>query len=171
MKIAKDLVASFDYVLTDAEGTVMDSSEGYGPLAYLHGHDNLIPGLESELEGKQVGDSFKVTVAPEEAYGVRDESLLIEVERSNFEHIEDLEVGMELNMENEEGEHTLVVSEIKDDVVVLDGNHPLAGMTLTFDVKVTEVREASAEELEHGHPHHEHGCGDDCDCEDEGCCK
>ena len=153
MKISKQKVVSFDYILTDNDGGVIDSSEGYEPLAYIHGSGFLIPGLENELEGKQAGDAFKVTVAPEDAYGVRDDSLVKDVERDMFGEVENLEAGMQFQAETEDGMEVVTVTAVADDTVTVDGNHPLADVTLNFDVKVVDVRDATAEELDHGHVH------------------
>ncbi|OIQ01777.1 MAG: peptidylprolyl isomerase [Zetaproteobacteria bacterium CG06_land_8_20_14_3_00_59_53] len=157
MKISKQKVVSFDYTLTDNDGEVIDSSEGNEPLAYIHGSGFLIPGLENEMEGKQAGDAFKVTVAPEDAYGVRDDSLVKEVERDMFGDVENLEAGMQFQAETEDGIEVVVVTAVGEDTVTVDGNHPLADVTLNFDVKIVDVRDATAEELDHGHVHGEGG--------------
>jgi len=153
MQISKNKVASFDYTLTDNEGTVIDSSQGHEPMAYIQGMGFLIPGLESEMEGKAAGDAFQVKVEPENAYGERDSGLVKIVARDMFGEIEKLESGMQFEAEGEDGVEVVTISEVNDDGVTVDGNHPLAGVTLNFDIKVVDVREASAEELEHGHVH------------------
>lgn len=153
MKISKQKVVSFDYTLTDKDGAVIDSSEGHEPLAYIHGSGFLIPGLENEMEGKQAGDAFQVTVQPEDAYGVRNDSLVKEVDRDMFGEVEKLEAGMQFQAETEDGIEVVTVTAVGDDTVTVDGNHPLADVTLNFDVKVVDVREATAEELDHGHVH------------------
>lgn len=158
MKIEDKCVVLFDYTLTDDDGDVIDSSEGYEPLAYLHGYGNIVPGLERELSGKQVGDKFTVSVSPEEGYGERNEALQQEVPRDRFVGIDDLTLGMQLNAEVEDGHVVVTVVAIDDDVVTVDGNHPLAGVTLNFQIDVREIREATPEELEHGHVH-----SGDCD--------
>lgn len=160
MQIAEKSVVSIHYTLTNAEGNVLDSSEGQDPLAYLHGASNIIPGLENALVGKTVGDSLKVTVEPEEGYGpVRDE-LVQDVDRSAFSGIDDIQIGMQFMAQTPWGEQPVTVVKVEGDNITLDGNHPLAGQTLTFDVEVVEVREATEEEAEHGHAHgaggHEH---------------
>jgi len=157
MKISKQKVVSFDYTLTDNDGEVIDSSEGNEPLAYIHGSGFLIPGLENEMEGKQAGDAFKVTVAPEDAYGVRDDSLVKEVERDMFGDVENLEAGMQFQAETEDGIEVVVVTAVGEDTVTVDGNHPLADVNVNFDVKIVDVRDATAEELDHGHVHGEGG--------------
>ena len=161
MDISKDKVVAIDYKLTDNDGQVLDSSEGQEPLFYLHGAGNIIPGLENSLEGKSTGDQLQVTVAPAEGYGERNDELKQQVLREQFEGIDDLELGMQFRVPTESGQHIVVtVVEIGEDVVTIDGNHALAGVTLNFDVTVREVREATEEELSHGHVHgpggHEH---------------
>lgn len=157
MKISKQKVVSFDYTLTDNDGEVIDSSEGQEPLAYIHGSGFLIPGLENEMEGRKAGDAFKVTVAPEDAYGVRDDSLVKEVERDMFGEVENLEAGMQFQAETEDGIEVVIITAVGEDTVTVDGNHPLADVTLNFDVQIVDVREATAEELDHGHVHGEGG--------------
>ncbi len=153
MQIAEKSVVSIHYTLTNAEGNVLDSSEGQDPLAYLHGASNIIPGLENALVGKSVGDSLKVTVEPEEGYGpVRDE-LVQDVDRSAFSGIESIEIGMQFMAQTPWGEQPVTVVKVEGDNITLDGNHPLAGQTLTFDVEVVEVRAATDEEVEHAHAH------------------
>jgi FKBP-type peptidyl-prolyl cis-trans isomerase SlyD len=163
------------YTLTDSEGTVLDSSQDTGPLSYLHGGGNIITGLEKALEGKNEGDSFKVTVPAAEAYGVRDESLVVNVPRDRFQGVTEIEPGMQFEAETAEGSRLVTVTKVTTDMVTVDANHTLAGMDLSFDVSVVAVRSATDEELEHGHPHVEQsggcgcggGCGDDCGCDDE----
>ena len=172
MNIAKDRVVSLTYTLTDSEGKVLDSSQDTGPLAYLHGNGNIIVGLEKALEGKNEGDSFKVTVPAADAYGVRDESLVVNVPRARFQGVEDIQAGMQFEAETADGSRLVTVTKVSPEMVTVDANHTLAGMDLSFDVSVVSIRAATAEEIEHGHPHHEHagcgcGCGDDCgdECE------
>ena len=152
MIIEDKRVVLMDYKLTDNDGNVIDQSEKE-PLAYLHGSGQIIPGLEKELAGKTVGDELKVTVSPEEGYGEFDQSLLTKVEKQHLAGIPNLEVGMQVQGESPEGVAVFTVKEITDTEVTLDANHPLAGQTLNFDVKVVEVREATEEELSHGHAH------------------
>ncbi|MBD14956.1 MAG: peptidylprolyl isomerase [Planctomycetaceae bacterium] len=160
MLIAKNAVVAIDYTLKDDEGEVIDTSAGHQPLAYLHGVGGIIPGLERELEGKQVGDSLQVTVAPTDAYGERNEELEQKVPREQFEGAEQLELGMQFQVETENGPTVVTVIEIDDDEVTIDGNHPMAGTVLHFDVTVRDVREATEDELSHGYVHgpggHEH---------------
>lgn len=153
MQIANDVVALIEYTLTDDQGNVIDSSVGGEPLAYLHGAGNIIPGLEDALEGKKVGDSFKVAVAPAEGYGEKDEGLLQVVPRSMFRGVDQIEVGMQFHAQTDYGMQVITVAKVEGDNITVDGNHPLAGQNLNFDVKVVEVRAATAEELEHGHVH------------------
>lgn len=151
--IANDTVVRFNYTLTNSDGDVLDKSNGE-PLAYLHGHHNIIPGLEAQMEGKGAGDKFTVTVAPEDAYGEYLAEAVQEVPRANFQGVENIEVGMQFQSQTDDGHVMLVtVKDVNDDVVVVDGNHPLAGVTLTFDVEVVDIREATAEEIAHGHAH------------------
>jgi FKBP-type peptidyl-prolyl cis-trans isomerase SlyD len=153
MQISANKVVSIDYKLTNNEGSVIDSSEGRGPLAYLQGHNNIIPGLENALEGKSVGDNLNVTVEPKEGYGERDDSLTQAVPRKMFENADEIQVGMQFQTQTEQGPHIVTVIAVDDENVTVDANHPLAGQTLNFDVSVVDVRDASAEEMEHGHVH------------------
>ena len=159
MQIAPRCVALFHYTLTNDAGEVLDSSEGREPLAYLHGSGNIVKGLEKAMEGRSVGDKFNVDVAPEDGYGPRIESLVQQVPKSAFPQV-DLQPGMRFQAESNMGPVTVVITEIADENVTVDGNHPLAGENLHFAVEVTEVREASTEEVLHGHVHgaggHEH---------------
>jgi FKBP-type peptidyl-prolyl cis-trans isomerase SlyD len=160
MQISANKVVAIDYTLTDDQGAVIDSSEGRGPLAYLQGHGNIIPGLENALEGKSAGDALKVTVAAADGYGERDDSLTQAVPRNMFENADDIQVGMQFQTSSEQGMHIVTVTAIDPENVTVDANHPLAGQNLTFDVTIVEVRDASEEELAHGHVHgpdgHEH---------------
>jgi FKBP-type peptidyl-prolyl cis-trans isomerase SlyD len=153
MQITDNKVVSINYTLTDDANNVIDSSEGGDPLAYLHGANNIIPGLEIALSGKSVGDKLKVTVKPEDAYGVRDEALLQVIPRDRFEPDVDIQIGMQFQTPSESGLEVVTVIQVTDDGVTVDGNHPLAGVTLLFNVEVVEVRDASEEELSHGHVH------------------
>ncbi|MCK9532402.1 MAG: peptidylprolyl isomerase [Gammaproteobacteria bacterium] len=153
MQITAKKVVTIDYTLTDEQGQVIDSSQGRDPLAYLHGFSNIIPGLESALEGRTSGDALNVKVAPTEAYGERDDALIQSVSRDLFEDANELEVGMRFQSVSEDGVRLVTVVDVTDDTVTVDANHPLAGVTLTFDVTVVDVRDANDEELEHGHVH------------------
>jgi FKBP-type peptidyl-prolyl cis-trans isomerase SlyD len=151
-------VVSIHYVLTDDDGVELDSSRGQQPLEYLHGAGNIVVGLESGLVGHKVGDRFKVDVAPEEGYGVHDPEGVQRVARDSFPTEVELEPGMQFMAEEGDGEAmTIWIQALEGDMVVIDMNHPLAGKTLHFDVEVSGMREATAEELEHGHPHGPHG--------------
>ncbi len=153
MNISNNCVASFHYTLTDSTGKVLDSSEGQEPLSYLHGAGNIIPGLEKALVGKTVGDKLNVSVAAAEAYGERDDSMVQQLDSSMFSGIDQIEVGMEFHAETEHGLQVVTVTNVDGDQVTIDGNHPLAGVDLNFDVEVTDVREATEEEISHGHAH------------------
>jgi FKBP-type peptidyl-prolyl cis-trans isomerase SlyD len=153
MNISPNSVASIHYTLTDGQGKVIDTSEGQEPLAYLHGAGNIIPGLEKALLGKTVGDKFTVSIPAAEAYGVRDDSMVQQLPSNMFSGIDNIEVGMEFHAETEHGLQVVTVTNVEGDNVTIDGNHPLAGVDLTFDVEVADIRTASSEELEHGHAH------------------
>ncbi len=153
MRIEKNTIVAIDYTLKDDDGQVLDSSDGREPLTYLHGVGGLIPGLEQELAGKQAGDQLQIAVAPADGYGERNEALQQEVPRSEFQGVEELELGMQFRVESDDGPLVVTIVEIDDDIVTIDGNHPLAGVNLNFAVTVREVREATQEELEHGHAH------------------
>lgn len=151
MKIAKNKVVSFDYTLTLEDGEVLDSSDGRDPLSYIQGLGNIISGLEAAMEGRESGDVFKISIPPEDAYGIYNDELVQSVPRSMFDSGLEIVPGMEFS--NEDNNAIFRVIEIQKEHVVLDGNHPLAGEKLTFDIKITNVREASSEELSHGHVH------------------
>ena len=147
-------VVSIHYTLTDHDGETLDTSSGGDPLMYLHGAGNLIPGLESALVGKSVGEQLDATIRPEDAYGAVDPELVQLVPHEAFEDIDEIEVGMELEAEAPEGESRLVVvQEVTEEGVLIDGNHPLAGQVLHFDVTVADIKEATDEEIAHGHAH------------------
>lgn len=153
MNISKNTAVSLNYKLTDDDGEVIDTSEGGAPLTYIHGAGMLIPGLEKELEGHVATDALKVRVPPEEAYGLRDDSKVHDVPKAQLPADAELVVGMQFQAQSEHGVHILTALEIGEDTVKMDANHPLAGKALNFDVTVMEVREATAEELQHGHVH------------------
>jgi FKBP-type peptidyl-prolyl cis-trans isomerase SlyD len=153
MQIAKNKVISIDYTLTDAQGTELDSSHGREPFAYIHGIGNIIPGLEAVLEGKSTGDQVNAVIPPENAYGTRDESLVQQLPRSQFDTDQEIQVGMQFQAMSEGGPRVVTVVSVDPENVTIDANHPLAGVTLHFDVTVKEIREASGEELNHGHVH------------------
>lgn len=165
MHIAEGTVVAMDYALKDDEGTVLDQSQPGQPLSYLHGHKNIIPGLENALEGKAAGDSVEVRVAPEDGYGEPNPALEQVVPRDRFQGVESLEVGMQFQASTEQGPVSVRVVKVEDEDVTVDGNHPLAGKHLNFNVTVQDVRAATEEEIAHGHIHQEGGCcgggGDD----------
>jgi len=153
MTISHHKVVTIDYTLKNAQGEVLDSSEGQEPLVYLHGAENIVVGLERELEGKSVGESLSTVVSPEDGYGVRNEELIAAVPRELFESDMDIEVGMSFQAETDQGVQVVNIVAVNDEEVTVDGNHPLADEALHFDVTVRDIREATAEELEHGHVH------------------
>jgi FKBP-type peptidyl-prolyl cis-trans isomerase SlyD len=160
MVVAKDKVVVIDYTLKDSDGQILDQSDGGEPLSYLHGAGMIIEGLETALEGKVANDELQVIVEPNDGYGEFDEKLRQQVPRSEFADIEDLAVDMQFRVNADDGFVVVTVVDVNDDEVTIDGNHQLAGVTLHFDVKVREIRDATEEEIEHGHPHgpggHEH---------------
>ncbi len=153
MTVADNCVVKIDYTLKNNQGQVLDSSSEKAPLAYIHGKGNLISGLEKELSGMKVGDRTEVVLQPSEAYGERSEELVTSVPRTELAQIPELKEGIQLQAQTAQGVQVLTVAEIKEDTVTLDANHPLAGEVLNFDVKVVDVREATAEEIAHGHVH------------------
>ena len=150
--IANNNVVSFHYTLTNAEGEPRDKSQGE-PLAYLHGAGNIIPGLEKALEGKTVGDKFTVTIPAAEGYGEYNPDLVQEVPAQMFQGVENIEAGMQFQAQTDDGVQIVTVKAIEGENVIVDANFPLAGQDLTFEVEIVEVRDASPEELEHGHVH------------------
>ncbi|MFO8065663.1 MAG: peptidylprolyl isomerase [Spirochaetia bacterium] len=156
MTIQSDAVVTIAYTLKDDDGQVLDTSNDHGDLSYLHGHQNIVPGLEEALEGKAPGESVETSIPPEKAYGDRDDQLLFQVSRDRMPDDAELQVGMQFEAQTSNGERQVVtLAEVGDSEVTLDANHPLAGQTLHFDVTVNDVREATSEELEHGHVHTE----------------
>jgi FKBP-type peptidyl-prolyl cis-trans isomerase SlyD len=153
MQIAPNSVAAFHYTLTDEQNQVIDSSAGRDPLTYLHGSGQIVPGLEKQMEGRSAGDKFNAEVAPEEGYGAHQPGLMQEVPRDAFQGVDDIQPGMQFQGRGPQGEINVTVTGVEDDKVFIDGNHPLAGKTLHFAIEVIDVREASAQELEHGHVH------------------
>ena len=154
MQIAADKVVSIHYTLTNEAGETLDSSRERGePLAYLHGHGNIIPGLETALDGRESGEQLDVTVEPAEAYGERHDALIQDVPREAFQGVDELEPGMQFQAQTEGGPRLFIVTEVKGEEVTVDGNHPLAGERLHFNVEVAEVRDATEEEKSHGHVH------------------
>ena len=157
MSIKKDSVVTLHYTLKDDAGEVIDSSDGGEPLAYLHGHGNLVAGLERELTGKVAGDKLNVKITPADGYGERDAALVQRVPRRQLKGITKLYVGLKLHAQTQEGPREVTITHLVGDTVTIDANHALAGKNLNFDIDITDVRDATAEELEHGHVHGAHG--------------
>ena len=153
MEIAADRVVTIHYTLKDDKGAVLDSSAGGDPLVYIQGHGNLVAGLEKALEGKSDGNTISVVVPAADGYGIRDEKLIQRVPKRSLQGAGQLKKGMQFQARTEDGMRVFTVTAIVGDMVMLDGNHPLADQDLHFDVEVVNVREASTEELEHGHVH------------------
>jgi FKBP-type peptidyl-prolyl cis-trans isomerase SlyD len=152
MQITDNTAVQFHYTLTNSNGEQLDSSHGEEPLSYLHGAGNIISGLEAALAGKTAGESFSVTIPPADAYGEVDESMVQIVSKKMFDDM-DLEIGMQFHADVSHGAGIITVTDIQGDDVTVDGNHPLAGETLIFDVNVVDVRQATADEIAHGHIH------------------
>lgn len=155
MKVAQNRVVQMHYTLTDEDGRTIDTSEGHEPLAYIQGIGNVIPGLEDALEGKAKGDKLQVTIAPEDGYGPRVDEMVQTVAKEGFksDEGEDLVAGMQVQIETNNGPSIAMVTKIEGEDVILDLNHPLAGVTLNFDIEVVDVRASTDEEVEHGHVH------------------
>ena len=153
MQIAENTVVSMHYTLTDEQGQELDSSVGQEPLVFLSGAQNIIDGLDNALQGKTAGEKLDVAVAPEDGYGAVHEELIQKVPTENFQGVDDIQVGMQFMAQTPGGEQPVTVIGVEEDGVMLDGNHPLAGKTLNFNVEIVDVREASEEEKEHGHVH------------------
>jgi FKBP-type peptidyl-prolyl cis-trans isomerase SlyD len=153
MQAQQDNVVSIHYVLRDSEGEIIDQSAEGQPLAYLHGHSNIVPGLEKALEGAAQGDEVKATVTPEEGYGEYRAEMVQKVSRDAFQGVDELSPGMSFQADSDAGPMIVTIKEVEGDQVTVDGNHMLAGQTLDFTVNVADVREATGEELEHGHVH------------------
>ncbi|MDB2331023.1 FKBP-type peptidyl-prolyl cis-trans isomerase [Alteromonas sp. A079] len=158
MTITSDSVVTLHYTVSTNDGTQLDSSVDKEPLVVLLGRRFLIEGLEDALVGKNKGDKFDLSVEPEKAYGERVDALVQQVPRTMFEGM-DVEVGMSFRATTPEGEQSVIIIETTEDEVVVDGNHPLAGIPLNFDVEVIDFRAATETELEHGHAHGAGGCG------------
>ena len=153
MQVADNMDVSIHYTLTNDDGEVLDSSIGDDALVYLHGRENIISGLENALHGKTVGDKFNVRIAPEDAYGELMEEMIQVISRDMFEGIDNIEVGMQFHADVSSGSGVVTVVKIEDDDITIDGNHPLAGLALTFDVEVIDIRPATEDEAAHGHIH------------------
>ncbi len=154
MIIADKMVVSIHYTLTNNDGDVIDSSKDGAPLSFLHGAGNIIPGLETALLGKAVGDALQVTIQPEDAYGERQDDMVQIVPREMFQGVEEIQPGMQFQAQAPDGGvQMIVVAAVEGDEITVDANHPLAGVVLNFDVSIEAVREPTAEELDHGHVH------------------
>lgn len=152
MEITDNCVASIHYTLTDDDGETLDSSRERGPLSYLHGAGNIVPGLEAALAGKTAGDQFQTEVPPEKGYGVHNPEMLQQVPKSAFQGAPEIKPGMQFRAEGPQGATMITVRELNGDSVTVDANHPLAGKTLHFNVEVTDVREATSAERDSGQP-------------------
>ncbi len=166
MEITERKAVTVEYTLTNDAGEVLDSSRNREPLTYVQGMGNMISGFETELEGKKAGDKFSFAVAPKDGYGERDTSLLFSVPKEKFKSTPDLKIGTRFEVTTPNGTMVMAVARIEDDSVVLDGNHPLAGNKLHFDVEVVGVRDATGDELAAAE-NHGHGCG--CSCDESSC--
>ncbi|MGC7560081.1 peptidylprolyl isomerase [Pasteurella sp. PK-2025] len=171
MKVAKNVVVSIAYQVRTQDGVLVDEAPVNQPLEYLQGHNNLVIGLENALEGKAVGDKFEVRVKPEEGYGEYNENMVQRVPKEVFQGVDELVVGMRFIADTDIGPLPVVITEVAENDVVVDGNHMLAGQELLFNVEVVATREATLEEISHGHIHQEGGCcgGHDSDEEGHGC--
>lgn len=180
MFIEENSVVVLHFAVTDDKGELIDDTRDSQPLEFIMGSGYLVPGLEAELEGMAVGQNFDVNVEPEQGYGIYDPELVQEVPASLFEGVDGVEPGMAFSAETDDGHRTVMVTAVENDIVVVDANHPFAGRTLKFAGEVMGIREATAEELEHGHVHgaggcehgasHEGGCGHDHGHSHEGGC-
>lgn len=157
MKVAKNAVVSMHYTLTMDDGTEVDSSVGGEPLVFLFGSGEIIPGLENALQGKATGDQLKVKIAPTDGYGEYDKNLTRTVPRKAFQSTNDLAVGMQFEAMTEDGPVVMSITKVEGDNITVDANHPLAGKNLNFDVKIVAIREATKDEVTHGHAHGAHG--------------
>ncbi len=158
MQIANNKVAVITYTLTDNSGTVIDQATTEEPFAFIQGTGNIIPGLEKALDGKRVGDSITITVEPAEGYGERDDALTQVLAKDMFEGVDEITPGMQFHAQTPNGMSIVTVTAVENDQVTIDGNHPLAGVVLNFDVNVLEIRDATEDEIDHGHIH-----GESCD--------
>lgn len=158
MQIGKNKVAVITYTLTDNSGTVIDQATTQEPFAFIQGIGNIIPGLEKALEGKAVGDSLTVSIEPAEGYGERDDALTQVLSKDMFEGVDEVKPGMQFHAQTNHGMSIVTVTNVENDQITIDGNHPLAGVVLNFDVNVLEVRDATEDEMDHGHIH-----GESCD--------
>ncbi len=153
MKVEQNSVVSIQYKLTNGGGELLDQSQAGQPLVYIQGLGHLIPGLESEIQGKEKGQKFQVTVTPEKGYGERNDQMIQTVPKTEFENADQIQQGMQFQVETPQGPMFFTAIDVKENDIVLDGNHPLAGETLHFDVEIEDIRSATKEELDHGHVH------------------
>ncbi|WFQ79143.1 peptidylprolyl isomerase [Xenorhabdus sp. SF857] len=172
MKVAKDLVVSLAYQVRTEDGVLVDESSVSAPLDYLHGRGSLISGLEKAVDGREVGERFDVSVEAEDAYGQYDDNLVQRAPKDVFVGVDDLQVGMRFLADTDQGPIPVEITAIEGDEVVVDANHMLAGQNLKFNVEIVAIREATEEELAHGHVHGQGGCDEhhDHDHGDHGCC-
>lgn len=172
MKIAANKVVKMHYAVSDSEDTLIDSSYDHKPLEAIIGSGYLIPGLEDALMGKEVSEKLEVEVPAEKAYGERHDGFVQTIPKDMFGEIENLDVGTQLRATTDEGEQTVIVVDVQEDEITVDGNHPLAGIDLKFDVEILEVRDATEEELAHGHVHSAGGCSSHSEekADKEDCC-
>lgn len=154
LMIGQNSVVSMHYTLKNDQGEIMDSSQGKEPMVYLHGANNLIPGLEAELTGKTTGAEFSASIPPAQAYGEFNQDFIQVINKSMFQGVESVEVGMTFMAQGDGGaQRQIRVTEVDGDDITIDANHPLAGQTLHFEVEVVDVREGTPQEIEHGHVH------------------
>lgn len=159
MQIEKNKVVTLEYTMTNAEGRLLASSDSQGPMLYLHGSNGIIPGLATELEGRSAGESFVVTLPPEKAFGQRDPEKIIPVERKYFTGVEEIKPGMRFHAQGESGMRVVTVVSADENEIVLDANHPWAGLAVTCNIIIRDVRDAKQEEIEHGHAcYGDHSC-------------
>jgi len=161
VQIKDDTVVTFEYTVLNEKGDLIESSKAQGPMRYLHGEGRIVPGLETALDGKESGDTFSVTLSPEEAYGMRDDTRIHVFTKNELSGLGEIKIGMQLQSEDDSGRKILTVFKIEDDAITLDENHPLAGKTVSFDVTVTDVRPATEEELGNSASHNVQ-CTDNC---------
>ena len=162
MLVSKNKVVSFFYTVKDDQGNILDLTDSNTPFSYLHGASQIIPGLENEMEGRNVKEKFSVHIDSENAYGIHDDNLVMKVERSFFGS-EPLEKGLQLQIQSQDGYHIVTVVDFNDKEVTIDANHPLAGVNLNFDIEIKDIREATKEEMEHGHSHNHDSIEDEAD--------
>lgn len=170
MIVEKNKVVSIDYVLTDDNDDVLDSTQGRGPMEYVHGAGSVLPALEESLAGKSTKGRLRITLPPDQGYGEYSEELVQSIPLSTFPNADAIRVGVQFQLDTSQGPKIATITKIEGDEFTLDMNHPLAGKTLHFDVEVANIRDATAEEIENGHVHQE-GCGcghahneEDCGC-------